>query len=214
MRHFKYILSLLLLAACKGPVPDLDIPAEAIIVYRDKPNETLADVAYELLHFEKYKEALDLIKDDTSMTSLTVKIIANDGLGNVREAIDYAIIDLRRMDVSRFYEGSWELWDLYLIFKKDIDYGLERLNEEYSRCHSNYQVRQLMMKLYWYLDDYEKVVSLGDEFRTEFPDMSDEVTFNAWRNDALDSLSIRAPEAYKKIIASYQPKRWNGVETN
>ncbi|MBQ7812066.1 MAG: hypothetical protein IJZ70_06635 [Bacteroidales bacterium] len=146
------------------------------------------------------------------MTRLIVKIIANDGLGNVREAIDYAIIDLRSKDTARFYEGSWELWDLYIIFKKDIDYGLERLNEEYSRCHSNYQVRQLMMKLYRYLDEYETVVALGDEFRKDLPNMSQKVTFNFWRQDALDSLSQRAPETYKKILASYQPKRWNCVE--
>lgn len=161
-----------------------------IVVYREKCNENLVDIAYDLLNFEKYEEALDLVQDDTSWTSLTVKIIANDGLGNIREAIDYAIIDLRRKDASRFYEGSWELWDLYLIFIKDIDYGLDRLNEEYSRCHSNYQVRQLMMKLYWYQEDYEKVISLGDEFMEEFPELPDEVTFNVWRQDALDSLII------------------------
>ena len=151
----------------------------------------MADLAYELLDFEKYEEALALVNSDTSMTAVSVKILANDRLGNTREAIDYAILDLRRKDTSDFYEGSWELWELYLIFKKDINYGLEKLNAEYIRCRSNYQVRQLMMKLYWYLEDYEKVISLGDEFRKELPDMSSEVTFNYWRQDALDSLRVK-----------------------
>ena len=153
MRHWIYTLTILLLVSCEGQVRDPDQPAETLIVYKDKPNETLADIAYDLLRFEKYKEALDLVQEDTSMTALTVKIIASDGLGNTRQAIDYAILDLRTKDTANFYEGSWEMWDLYLIFQKDINYGLERLNEEYMRCHSNYQVRQLMMKLYWYLED-------------------------------------------------------------
>lgn len=212
MKYPIYILTSLLLVACDGKVHDQDQPAEAVIVYRDKPNETLAEIAYDLLRFEKYKEALDLVQEDTSMTALTVKIIANDGLGNTRVAIDNAILDLRKKDTANFYEGSWEMWDLYLIFQKDINYGLGRLNEEYIRCSSNYQVRQLMMKLYWYLEDYEKVVTLGDEFRKEFPDLPNEVTFNHFRNDSLDSLSVNAPETYRKILASYKPVPWNGVE--
>ena len=212
MKYPIYILTSLLLVACDGKVHDQDQTAEAVIVYRDKPNETLAEIAYDLLRFEKYKEALDLVQEDTSMTALTVKIIANDGLGNTRVAIDNAILDLRKKDTANFYEGSWEMWDLYLIFQKDINYGLERLNEEYIRCSSNYQVRQLMMKLYWYLEDYEKVVALGDEFRKEFPDLPNEVTFNHFRNDSLDSLSVNAPETYRKILASYKPVPWNGVE--
>lgn len=212
MKYPIYILTSLLLVACDGKVHDQDQPAEAVIVYRDKQNETLAEIAYDLLRFEKYKEALDLVQEDTSMTALTVKIIANDGLGNTRVAIDNAILDLRKKDTANFYEGSWEMWDLYLIFQKDINYGLGRLNEEYIRCSSNYQVRQLMMKLYWYLEDYEKVVALGDEFRKEFPDLPNEVTFNHFRNDSLDSLSVNAPETYRKILASYKPVPWNGVE--
>ena len=160
--------------------------------------------------FEKYEEALALVKSDTSMTAVSVKILANDRLGNTRETIDYAILDLRRKDTSDFYEGSWELWELYCIFLKDLEYGLERLNEEYRRCNSNYQVRQLMMKLYWYLEDYEKVISLGDEFRKELPDMSSEVTFNYWRQDALDSLSVKDRSRYDKIMTSCN--NWNGVE--
>ena len=212
MKYPIYILTSLLLVACDGKVHDQNQPAETLIAYRDKPSETLAEIAYDLLRFEKYKEALDLVQEDTSMTALTVKIIANDRLGNTRVAIDNAILDLRKKDTANFYVGSWEMWDLYLIFQKDINYGLGRLNEEYIRCSSNYQVRQLMMKLYWYLEDYEKVVALGDEFRKEFPDLPNEVTFNHFRNDSLDSLSVNAPETYRKILASYKPVPWNGVE--
>jgi hypothetical protein len=212
MKHSIYILTTLLLVACQGQIYDPAQAAEAVIVYRDKPTETLADIAYDLLEFNKYNEALELVQDDTSMTALTVKIIANDGLGNIRESIDYAILDLRSKDTARFYEGSWELWDLYMIFKKDINYGLERLNVEYIRCHSNYQVRQLMMKLYWYLEDYEKVVALGDEFRKEFPNLPNEVTFNHFRQDSLDSLLVKDQAKYDEIMSSYMINDWNGVE--
>lgn len=212
MRHWIYTLTILLLVACEGQVHDPDQPAETLIVYKDKPNETLADIAYDMLRFEKYKEALDLVQEDTSMTALTVKIIASDGLGNTRQAIDYAILDLRTKDTANFYEGSWEMWDLYLIFQKDINYGLERLNEEYMRCHSNYQVRQLMMKLYWYLEDYDTVVVLGDEFREEFQDLPNDVTFNHFRQDSLDSLIVKDPAKYDEIMKSYMINDWNGVE--
>lgn len=214
MRALFILLFCLAVSSCSQYIADFDETSTPIVTHKEQSNATLADIAYDLLEFDKYKEALELVRDDKSMTATTVKIIANDRLGNPRAAIDYAILDLRLKDSTRFYEGSWELCELYEIFKKDIDYGMKLINDEYVRCSRNYQIRQLMMKLYWYLDDYEKVVSLGDEFRKEFPDMSDDVTFNAWRNDALDSLSIRAPETYKKIIASYQSKRWNGVETN
>lgn len=212
MRHWIYTLTILLLVACEGHVHDPNQPAETLIVYKDKPNEALADIAYDLLRFEKYKEALDLVQEDTSMTALTVKIIASDGLGNTRQAIDYAILDLRTKDTANFYEGSWEMWDLYLIFQKDINYGLERLNEEYMRCHSNYQVRQLMMKLYWYLEDYDTVVVLGDEFREEFQDLPNDVTFNHFRQDSLDSLVVKDPAKYDEIMKSYMINDWNGVE--
>lgn len=210
MRFSYTILFCLIVSACCKSNAELVETPKPIVVYKERANTTLADIAYDLLDFEKYEEALALVKDDTSMTAVTVKILANDCLGNTREAIDHAILDLRRKDTSDFYEGSWELWDLYLIFKKDINYGLEMLNAEYIRCRSNYQVRQLMMKLYWYLEDYEKVISLGDEFRKELPDMSSEVTFNYWRQDALDSLIIKDRPRYDKLMESYN--RWNAVE--
>lgn len=211
MRSIVYFLPILMFVACEVTSPQIKELDKSVVIYRDKPSDTIADIAYELLRFEKYKEALELVQDDTSLTSLTVKIIANDGLGNIREAIDYAILDLRSKDTARFYEGSWEQWDLYLIFKKDINYGLERLNDEYIRCRSNYQVRQLMMKLYWYLEDYEKVVALGDEFRKEFPDLSNEVTFNCWRQDSLDSLWVKDRIKYEEIMNTYTTD-WDGVE--
>ena len=212
MKHSIYILTTLLLVACQGQIYDPVQPAETVIVYRDKPNETMADIAYDLLEFDKYNEALELVQDDTSMTALTVKIIANDRLGNHSEAMDYATLDIRSKDTARFYEGSWELWDLYSIFKKDINYGLERLNAEYIRCRSNYQVRQLMMKLYLYLEDYEMVVALGDEFRKEFPDLPNDVTFNHFRQDSLDSLLVKNRSKYDEIMKSYMITNWNGVE--
>ena len=212
MKALFTILFCLFISACSQYKADLEETSTPIVIHKEKSNATLADFAYDLLEFNKYNEALELVQDDTSMTALTVKIIANDGLGNIRESIDYAILDLRSKDTARFYEGSWELWDLYIIFKKDINYGLERLNVEYIRCHSNYQVRQLMMKLYWYLEDYEKVVALGDEFRKEFPDLPNEVTFNHFRQDSLDSLLVQDQAKYDEIRSSYMINDWNGVE--
>lgn len=206
------IILSILLTSCNESLPKTEQVKEPYIVYKEKENKTLADIAYNLLKFEKYKEALDLVQENTSMTALTVKILASDGLGNTRQAIDYAILDLQTKDTANFYEGSWEMWDLYLIFQKDINYGLERLNEEYIRCHSNYQVRQLMMKLYWYLEDYDTVVALGDEFRKEFPDLPNEVTFNHFRQDSLDSLIVKDPAKYDEIMKSYMINDWNGVE--
>lgn len=206
------IILSILLTSCNESLPKTEQVKEPYIVYKEKENKTLADIAYNLLKFEKYKEALDLVQENTSMTALTVKILASDGLGNTRQAIDYAILDLQTKDTANFYEGSWEMWDLYLIFQKDINYGLERLNEEYIRCHSNYQVRQLMMKLYWYLEDYDTVVALGDEFRKEFPDLPNDVTFNHFRQDSLDSLIVKDPAKYDEIMKSYMINDWNGVE--
>ena len=42
--------------------------------------------------------------------------------------------------------------------------------------------------------------------------MSSEVSFNQWRDDALDSLAIKQPEVYESIMSSYKPAPWNGVE--
>ncbi len=202
----------LFISACSQYKADLEETSTPIVIHKEKSNANLADIAYDLLEFNKYNEALTLVQDETSMTALTVKIIASDGLGNTRQAIDYAILDLRTKDIANFYEGSWEMWDLYLIFQKDINYGLERLNEEYIRCHSNYQVRQLMMKLYWYLEDYDTVVALGDEFRKEFPDLPNDVTFNHFRQDSLDSLLVKDRTKYDEIMKSYMITNWNGVE--
>lgn len=212
MRFIYTILFCLIVSACCKNNAEFVETRKPIVVYKEKANTTLADIAYGLLDFEEYEEALALVKDDTSMTAVTVKIMANDRLGNTHEAINHAILDLRRKDTSDFYEGSWELWELYCIFLKDLEYGLERLNKEYRRCNSNYQVRQLMMKLYWYLEDYEKVVALGDEFRKEFPDLPNDVTFNHFRQDSLDSLLVNNRLKYDEIMKSYMVTDWNGVE--
>lgn len=176
-----------MLTSCKGRT---EVSAETIVpvpVHREK-DYTLAELAYKLLEFEKYEIALELVHEDTSFMADCVRIEAYDALGNTREAIRYAIRNLRTKDTAEFYEGSFECCFLYDLFKKDIEYGLKLLDTEYKRCHSNYQVRQLIMKLCWYLDDYDTVVRMGDEFREELPDMSREVTFNCWRQAALDAL--------------------------
>ena len=49
----------------------------------------------------------------------------------------------------------------------------------------------LLMKLHWHEDNLEEVVLIGKEFQEELPDMSQEVCFNYWMQDALDSLSKR-----------------------
>ena len=70
-----------------------------------------------------------------------------------------------------------------------------------------------MMKLLWTRgDNLALVVKLGDDFRKELPDMSSEVSFNHWRNDALDSLEIKEPDIYENIMVSYKLPTWNCVE--
>lgn len=186
------LVSAWLVASCKGDKGQQVTAATPKVVFHDR-DYTLAELAYKLLKFEKYEIALQLVQEDTSLTAHDVRTYAYDALGNTREAIRYAIPYLRTKDSEDFYEGSYECCDLYDIFKKDAEYALEVLDVEYKRCPSNYQVRQLMMKLYWYLGDYDIVVRMGDEFREEFPDMSSEVTFNCWRQaalDAIDSLNL------------------------
>jgi len=176
-----------MLVSCKGRT---DKEVEKIVpihIYKDR-DYTLAELANKLLKFGKYEIALELVQEDTSLTADGVRCHAYDGLGKTHEAIRYAIPYLRTKDSEGFYEGSYECCDLYEIFKKDSEYALKLLEPEYRRCHSNYQVRQLMMKLYWYLDDYAAVIRMGDEFREELPDMSEEVTFNCWRQAALGAL--------------------------
>lgn len=193
MKHLFTIITLIItlissmLVSCNRRA---DENAETIVpipVYHEK-EYTLAELANKLLKFEKYEIALELVQEDTSLTADGVRCHAYDGLGKTHEAILYAIPYLRTKDSEDFYEGSYECCDLYEIFKKDSEYALKLLESEYRRCHSNYQVRQLMMKLYWYLDDYAAVIRMGDEFREELPDMSEEVTFNCWRQAALDAL--------------------------
>lgn len=176
-----------LAVSCKEDKGQQVTAATPEVVYHER-DYTLAELAYKLLKFEKYEIALELVKEDTSLTAHDVRTYAYDALGNTREAIRCAVPYLRTKDTADFYEGSYECCDLYDIFKKDAEYGLEVLDAEYKRCPSNYQVRQLMMKLYWYLDDYDAVIRMGNEFREEFPDMSSEVTFNCWRQAALDAL--------------------------
>jgi formiminotetrahydrofolate cyclodeaminase len=68
------------------------------------------------------------------------------------------------------------------------------------------------MKILWTKEQYEEVIKLGDEFRAELPEMSNEVSFNLWRQDSLDSLFVKDRAKYEEIMNSYRMPDWNGVE--
>ena len=182
--------------------------SKPIVIYREKANKTLVDIANDLLEFGKYEMALELVKNDTG--ALGIKMCANYGLGKIQDAIDYGILNLRDQDTTRFYEGTAELVEMYEIFMENPEYSIHKLSKEHERCSSNYQVRLLLMKILWTKEQYEEVIKLGDEFRTELPEMSNEVSFNLWRQDSLDSLSVKDRSRYDKIMKSYN--NWNGVE--
>ena len=213
MRHWIYTLSILLLVACEDQVHEPVQPAETVIVNRDRQNETLTDIAYDLFRFEKYDMALELIQGDTSITANAIRARVFEARRQFRDAIELDIINLRQYDGQDFFEGTWILGDLYELCLHEIDYSISLLDKEIERTASNYQTRLLMMKLLWTRgDNLALVVKLGDDFRKELPDMSSEVSFNHWRDDALDSLAIKQPEVYESIMSSYKPASWNGVE--
>lgn len=203
------LLCLWLTAGCQNSAEPKE-NHKPIVVYKEKANMTLADIAYDLLTFNKYEMALELVKDDT--TALGIKMCANYGLGNIHDAIDYGILDLKRQDSSDFYEATWELVEIYEIFIESPEYAIHKLNKEYERCPSNYQVRLLLMKILWTKGQYEEVIKLGDEFRAELPDMSNECCFNYWRQDSLDSLFVKNRTKYEEIMNSYRTPIFNGVE--
>lgn len=203
----------ILLASCNEGLPKTEQVKEPYIVYKEKENKTLTDIAYDLLRFEKYEMALELIQGDTSITANDIRSRVFEARGQYKEAIELDIRNLRQYDGEEFFEGSWILCDLYELCLNKIDYSIALLEKEIERSKSNYQTRLLMMKLLWTSgDDLALVVKLGDDFRKELPDMSSEVSFNHWRDDALDSLAIRQPEVYESIMSSYKPAPWNGVE--
>ena len=213
MRHWIYTLTILLLVACDEQVHDPDQPAETVIVYRDRQNETLTDIAYDLFRFEKYDMALELIQGDTSITANAIRARVFEARRQFRDAIELDIINLRQYDGQDFFEGTWILGDLYELCLHEIDYSISLLYKEIERSVLNYQTRLLMMKLLWTRgDNLALVVKLGDDFRKELPDMSTEASFNHWRNDALDSLAIKEPDIYENIMSSYKLPTWNGVE--
>ena len=213
MRHWIYTLSILLLVACEDQVHEPAQPAETVIVNRDRQNETLTDIAYDLFRFEKYDMALELIQGDTSISANAIRARIFEARRQFRDAIELDIINLRQYDGQDFFEGTWILGDLYELCLLELDYSISLLDKEIERTASNYQTRLLMMKLLWTRgDNLALVVKLGDDFRKELPDMSSEVSFNHWRNDALDSLATKQPDVYENIIASYKPASWNGVE--
>lgn len=213
MRHWIYTLTILLLVACEDQVHEPVQPAETVIVYRDRQNETLTDIAYDLFRFEKYDMALELIQGDTSITANAIRARVFEARRQFRDAIELDIINLRQYDGQDFFEGTWILGDLYELCLHEIDYSISLLYKEIERSVSNYQTRLLMMKLLWTRgDNLALVVKLGDDFRKELPDMSSESSFNHWRNDALDSLAIKEPDIYENIMASYKLPTWNGVE--
>ena len=203
----------ILLASCNEGLPKTEQVKEPYIVYKEKENKTLTDIAYDLLRFEKYEMALELIQGDTSITANDIRSRVFEARGQYKEAIELDIRNLRQYDGEEFFEGSWILCDLYELCLNKIDYSIALLEKEIERSKSNYQTRLLMMKLLWTSgDDLALVVKLGDDFRKELPDMSSEVSFNHWRDDALDSLAIKQPEVYESIMSSYKPASWNGVE--
>ena len=203
----------ILLASCNEGLPKTEQVKEPYIVYKEKENKTLTDIAYDLLRFEKYERALELIQGDTSITANDIRSRVFEARGQYKEAIELDIRNLRQYDGEEFFEGSWILCDLYELCLNKIDYSIALLEKEIERSKSNYQTRLLMMKLLWTSgDDLALVVKLGDDFRIELPDMSSEVSFNHWRDDALDSLAINLPEVYESIMSSYKPAPWNGVE--
>ena len=203
----------ILLASCNEGLPKTEQVKEPYIVYKEKENKTLTDIAYDLLRFEKYEMALELIQGDTSITANDIRSRVFEARGQYKEAIELDIRNLRQYDGEEFFEGSWILCDLYELCLNKIDYSIAILEKEIERSKSNYQTRLLMMKLLWTSgDDLALVVKLGDDFKKELPDMSSEVSFNHWRDDALDSLAIKQPEVYESIMSSYKPAPWNGVE--
>lgn len=207
------IILSILLTSCNESLPKTEQVKEPYIVYKEKENKTLTDIAYDLLRFEKYEMALELIQGDTSITANDIRSRVFEARGQYKEAIELDIRNLRQYDGEEFFEGSWILCDLYELCLNKIDYSIALLEKEIERSKSNYQTRLLMMKLLWTSgDDLALVVKLGDDFRKELPDMSSEVSFNHWRDDALDSLAIRQPEVYESIMSSYKPAPWNGVE--
>ncbi len=68
------------------------------------------------------------------------------------------------------------------------------------------------MKILWTKGQHEEVVKLGDEFRAELPNMSNECCFNYWRQDSLDSLYVKDLAKYEEIMASYKEQKYNYVE--
>ena len=177
---FTILFCLLVTVSCKSNAEPNDNP-KPIVIYKEKANKTLVDIANDLLEFGKYEMALELVKNDTS--ALGIKMCANYGLGKIQDAIDYGILNLRDQDTTGFYEGTAELVEMYEIFMEDSDYAIHKLSKEHERCSSNYQVRLLLMKILWTKEQYEEVIKLGDEFRAELPEMSNEVSFNLWRQD-------------------------------
>lgn len=206
---FTILFCLFVTVSCQTNAESND-NSKPIVIYRGKANKTLVDIANDLLEFGKYEMALELVKNDTS--ALGIKMCANYGLGKIQDAIDYGILNLRDQDTTGFYEGTAELVEMYEIFMEDSDYAIHKLSKEHERCSSNYQVRLLLMKILWTKEQYEEVIKLGDEFRAELPEMSNEVSFNLWRQDSLDSLFVKDRAKYEEIMNSYRMPDWNGVE--
>ena len=214
MKQFILLFTILALTSCyESQNNKAELQSQPLVGYRDRPNETITDIAYDLIKFEKYDMALELIQGDTSMTANAIRARIFETRDQFKDAIKLDIMNLRQYDGQDFFEGTWILGDLYELCLHEIDYSISLLDKEIERTASNYQTRLLMMKLLWTRgDNLALVVKLGDDFRKELPDMSSEVSFNHWRNDALDSLEIKEPDIYENIMSSYKLPTWNGVE--
>lgn len=186
--------------SCRQREAQTENPSEPIILYRDKPNQTLTDIAYDLLKFEKYEMALELVDGDTSRAANNIRARVHEARKEYREAIRIDIINLRIYDTDEFFESNWVLDYMYELCKHDIDYAISLLETERKRCPRNYQVRLLLMKLHWFAENLEAVIEIGNELHMELPDMSSDVSFNYWRQDALDSLKIKDRKSYGEIV--------------
>lgn len=189
-RIILFILAALLAIGCKMTTQK-DTSAEPVVMYRDIRNETLADVANDLIRFGRPDLALCLVEGDSSDMADNIRARVYEATGEFRKAISLDIQGLRQYDDDSFFEGNWILWDMYQLCLRDTDVSISLLETERTRCPANYQVRLLLMKLHWHEDNLEEVVLMGKEFQEELPDMSQEVCFNYWMQDALDSLSKR-----------------------
>ena len=213
MSRILVILICIIFISCNSQEHEIKEYVKPVVVHKEKINKTLVDIARDLLKFEKYDMALELVSGDTSYEANNIRARVHEAKGKIRQAIELDIKSLRQYDDQDFFEGNWILCDIYELCLKEIDYSTSLLQSEITQAPSNYQLRLLLMKILWNQgENLEKVIILGDEFRKELPDMSSEVSFNYWRQDALDSLQIKDPVKHKEISTLYKESTYSYIE--